>query len=91
MSEQSNPNQRLNIDGASIEGSQIGQAGRDLIQTVTVYESLSFAGLFRREVKPPTQQEYRFRQKLLNEVKEFWVENVLERSLHNKAIIELGL
>ncbi|MEB3283069.1 MAG: NACHT domain-containing protein [Lyngbya sp.] len=91
MSEQPNHNQRVNIDGESIERSQIGQAGRDVIQTVTVYESLSFAGLFRREVKPPTQQEYRFRQKLLNEVQEFWVENVLERSLHNKAMIDLGL
>ncbi|MCG5061385.1 MAG: NACHT domain-containing protein [Limnoraphis sp. WC205] len=91
MSEQPNSNPRLNIDGQTIDNSPIGQAGRDLIQTVTVYESLSFAGLFRREVKPPTQQEYRFRQKLLNEVQEFWVENVLEKSLHNKAIIDLGL
>lgn len=91
MSEQPIFNPRLNIDGQTIENSPIGQAGRDLFQTVTVYESLSFAGLFRREVKPPTQQEYRFRQKLLNEVQEFWVENVLERSLHNKAMIDLGL
>ncbi|CAD0232185.1 conserved membrane hypothetical protein [Planktothrix agardhii] len=85
------PNYRLNIDSQTLENSPIGQAGRDLIQNVTVYESLSFAGLFHREVKPPTQQEYRFRQKLLDQVKEFWVENVLERSLHNKAMIDLGL
>ncbi|WP_051319756.1 MULTISPECIES: NACHT domain-containing protein [Planktothrix] len=85
------PNYRLNIDSQTLENSPIGQAGRDLIQNVTVYESLSFAGLFHREVKPPTQQEYRFRQKLLNQVQEFWVENVLERSLHNKAMIDLGL
>ncbi|MEA5542079.1 NACHT domain-containing protein [Limnoraphis robusta Tam1] len=91
MSEQPIFNPRLNIDAQTIENSPNGQAGRDLFQTVTVYESLSFEGLFRREVKPPTQQEYRFRQKLLNQVKEFWVENVLERSLHNLAIIELGL
>ena len=85
------PNYRLNIDSQTLENSPIGQAGRDLIQNVTVYESLSFAGLFRREVKPPTQQEYRFRQKLLNQVQTFWVENVLEQSLHNKAMIDLGL
>ncbi|MFZ1026490.1 MAG: NACHT domain-containing protein [Limnoraphis robusta] len=91
MSEQPIFNPRLNIDGQTIENSPNGQAGRDLFQTVTVYESLSFEGLFRREVKPPTQQEYRFRQKLLSQVKEFWVENVLERSLHNLAIIDLGL
>ncbi|WP_413167387.1 NACHT domain-containing protein [Capilliphycus salinus ALCB114379] len=58
---------------------------------MTIYENVNFSGLFRREVKPPTQQEYRFRQKLLSQVQEFWVENVLERSLHNLAIIELGL
>lgn len=85
------PNYRLNIDSQTLENSPIGQAGRDLIQNVTVYESLSFAGLFHREVKPPTQQEYRFRQKLLDQVKEFWVESVLEGSLHNKAMIDLGL
>ncbi|CAH2572143.1 hypothetical protein PRNO82_01543 [Planktothrix rubescens] len=85
------PNYRLNIDSQTLENSPIGQAGRDLIQNVTVYESLSFAGLFHREVKPPTQQEYRFRQKLLNQVQTFWVENVLEQSLHNKAMIDLGL
>lgn len=91
MTAQPNPNQRLNIDGASIEGSQMGQAGRDFFQTTTVYQGINIAGLFRREVKPPTQQEYRFRQKLLNQVQEFWIENVLERSLHHKAMIDLGL
>lgn len=91
MSQQPNPYQRLNIDGASIEGYQIAQAGRDMIQTVTVYEGVNIAGLFRREVKPPTQQEYRFQTKLLNLVQKFWVKDVLESSLHNQAMIELGL
>ncbi len=76
----------------SIGRSLVSQAaGRDVIQSMTIYENVNFSGLFRREVKPPTQQEYRFRQKLLSQVQEFWVENVLERSLHNLAIIELGL
>ncbi|MEB3282264.1 MAG: NACHT domain-containing protein [Lyngbya sp.] len=95
MSEQPNLNPKLNIDGQaslSIGRSQVSQAaGRDVIQNMTIYENVNFSGLFRREVKPPTQQEYRFRQKLLSQVKEFWVENVLERSLHNKAMIDLGL
>ncbi|WP_293059322.1 NACHT domain-containing NTPase [Okeania sp. SIO2B3] len=85
MNQQSNFHQRINIDGAaSVEG-QVGQAGRDLIQ---------FAfniGLFRREVKPSTQQEYRWRKQLLDQVQKNWVKDVLERSLHNQAMIDLGL
>ncbi|MGB3291789.1 MAG: NACHT domain-containing protein, partial [Phormidesmis sp.] len=38
-----------------------------------------------------SRQEYRQRQVLLTKVKTFWVEDVLERSLHAKALIELGL
>ncbi|NEO55455.1 MAG: NACHT domain-containing protein [Okeania sp. SIO3B5] len=105
MTQQPNSNQSLNFDGdTSVEGSigqaghdliqagrDLNQAGRDLIQTVTVYEGISIAGLFRREVKPPTQQEYRWRKKLLNQVQQYWVKDVLERSLHNQAMINLGL
>ena len=38
-----------------------------------------------------SRQEYRQRQVLLTKVRTFWVEDVLERSLHAKALIELGL
>ena len=46
--------------------------------------------------RPPSQthlsrQEYRNRQALLNKVNNFWVKGVLERSLHNQILIELGL
>ncbi len=93
------PDQRLNIDDASIEGSQIGQAGRDLIQgqviNLTVYDSVDMDGLLGRQIssltKPLTQQEYRKRNVLLNRVKKFWIEDVLEKSLHVRALIELGL
>jgi GTPase SAR1 family protein len=91
---QGEPNFYLGIEGASIEKAQLGQAGRDLhqIQYVTVYDTLNFAGLFRTSVKPPTtQEEYRFRQVLLNKVKQYWVRDVLEKSLHSKTPIELGL
>ena len=45
---------------------------------------------------PPSQthlprQEYRNRQALLNKVDQFWVKGVLERSLQNQIMIELGL
>jgi NACHT domain len=38
-----------------------------------------------------TQQEYRQRQVLLNKVKNAWVKGVLEKSLHARVSIELGL
>jgi class 3 adenylate cyclase len=47
--------------------------------------------------KPPraasqlSQQAYRDRQIILNKVRNFWVEGVLETSIHDKALIELGL
>lgn len=38
-----------------------------------------------------TKQGYRDRQIMLNKVRNFWVEGVLETSIHDKALIELGL
>ena len=38
-----------------------------------------------------TRQEYRNRQALLAKVNNFWVKGVLEKSLHNQVLIELGL
>lgn len=38
-----------------------------------------------------TPQEYRNRQALLTKVKKDWVKGVLEKSLYNKVLIELGL
>jgi len=96
MNQQPNSHQGVNFDAAaSVEG-QVGQAGRDLIQHVTVYEGISISGLFPRKVQlptqpVPTQQEYRWRKKLLDQVQQYWVKDVLERSLHNRAMIELGL
>ena len=40
---------------------------------------------------PLTQQEYRNRKVLLNKVNNFWIKDVLEKSLHSKVLIELGL
>lgn len=95
------PSQRLNIDDASIQDSQFAQAGRDLTQiqgevvNVTVCDKFDVSGWGSRQVastvKPLTQQEYRQRQVLLNKVRNYWIEGVLEQSLHNRALIELGL
>lgn len=41
--------------------------------------------------KSLTQKEYRQRQVLLNKVRDYWVRGVLEKSLHTRVLIELGL
>ena len=41
--------------------------------------------------QPLTQVEYGQRKVLLSKVKEYWIKGVLEKSLHSKAMIELGL
>ena len=86
------PAQNFNIEGHPvIQQAQLGQAGRDLIQLrLTVFDNLNIAGLFRRQVQPSTQQNYRFRKVLLNKVKQYWIQGVLEKSLHTQAFIELG-
>ena len=38
-----------------------------------------------------SKKEYRDRTALLNKVKSYWIKGVLERSLHNQILIELGL
>ncbi|MEM9153113.1 MAG: hypothetical protein AAGB19_22040 [Cyanobacteria bacterium P01_F01_bin.3] len=38
-----------------------------------------------------SKQEYRWRQVLVDNVKHYWIEGVLKKSLHNQALIELGL
>jgi NACHT domain len=42
-------------------------------------------------VQQLTQKEYRQRQVLLNKVKDYWLKGVLEKSLHARVSIELGL
>ena len=63
-------------------------------QPTSILESKELS--LQKKEKIPTnnqisQQEYRNRQILLNKVKNFWVKGVLETSLHNKVLIELGL
>lgn len=104
MSEQSqsDSHQSINAQDTSIEKSNLGQViGGNLTQiqgeviNVTVYDNVDVPGLGRRQtsgsVKPLTQQDYRNRKVLLNKVKKFWIEGVLKKSLHIKALIELGL
>ena len=60
-----------------------------LLASQTAREQLSK----EQEIEPKvlSRQEYRFRQILLNKVKNYWIKGVLESSLHGKLLIELGL
>jgi serine/threonine protein kinase len=39
----------------------------------------------------PSRQDYRNQQILLNKVRNYWIKGVLETSLHDRALLELGL
>ncbi|WP_413165966.1 protein kinase domain-containing protein [Capilliphycus salinus ALCB114379] len=38
-----------------------------------------------------SREDYRYRQIIINKVKNFWIKGVLETSIHDRALIELGL
>ena len=47
--------------------------------------------LGQREQPSSSKQEYRYRQVLLNKVRDSWIKGVLENSLHTKALVELKI
>ena len=69
--------------------------GRDVqVINLTVYDRIPderVGPLPISTVKSSTQKDYRFRKVLLNKVKNYWVQDVLEKSLHARVLIELGL
>lgn len=88
------PRQNQKIEGSSIESSQVqlGQAKGDLTQVQGSNNwVLKFAiNLFGNQ-QASSRQEYRNRKALLDKVRRSWIEGVLERSLFDRAQIELGL
>ena len=72
--------QKLNINNSSVQG-QIGQAIRDLWQ----FQFL-FLGKNHSE-----QEEIKNRKALIDKVRNFWIQGVLEKSLYNEALIALDL
>ncbi|GAB4376024.1 MAG: hypothetical protein Kow00121_22440 [Elainellaceae cyanobacterium] len=87
------PDQQFNIDGASIDHSQIGgMSGRDINQVGRdLYIHNYPPGHRPGSGEGLTRQEYRNRQVLLRKVKEFWVEGVLQKSLHEQILIVLRM
>ena len=98
MSEQ--PEQNLDISDSVLENVQIGGiAGRDLnvtqiqgkVGAINVFGKVQVDQASLNAAKPISQEEYRWRQVLLDKVQKFWIEGVLAKSLHMKVLIELGL
>ena len=84
MADKERPEERnINTNG----GNYIENIKRDYIQIVNHAPNSDIT--LRGENL--TSREYKNRQRLLDEVKNFWVKGVLEKSLHNQVLIELGL
>jgi hypothetical protein len=79
--------------GQAIDSTIVQFSGDGQVVNLTIHERVPESSVPTpiNIVQDLTQQEYRYRQCLLNNVKEIWVKGVLERSLHNRVLIELGL
>ncbi|KST69208.1 tetratricopeptide repeat protein, partial [Mastigocoleus testarum] len=94
MNQQPNSHQNFDSNDSSFKEAQLGQAGGNLnqVQNINTYSVLNLAGLLRpRQVYISSQQDYNSRKILLSKVKKYWIKDVLENSLHSKALIEIGL
>jgi predicted NACHT family NTPase len=79
--------------GQAIDSTIVNFAGDGQVINLTINDRIPPASLPPSHivVQQLTQQEYRQRQVLLNKVKDAWVKGVLEKSLHARVSIELGL
>jgi hypothetical protein len=94
LPDDANPNlqiqQNVNGGGNQVIAQVIGGV---VINHLTINDRIPTASLPPSNivVQNLTQQEYRQRQVLLNKVRDAWVKGVLEKSLHARVSIELGL
>jgi NACHT domain len=79
--------------GQAIDSTIVNFAGDGQVINLTINDRIPAASLPPSHilVQNLTQQEYRQRQVLLNKVRDAWVKGVLEKSLHARVSIELGL
>ncbi|KAB8319526.1 NACHT domain-containing protein [Tolypothrix campylonemoides VB511288] len=79
-----------NISGGNLQG--FIQENNGIVNQNLIYH---YAESYSRQTsgaqQPLTQVEYTQRKVLLSKVKDYWIKGVLEKSLHTKAMIELGL
>ncbi len=96
----SDPQIQQNVEGdrnqvieQAIDSTILNFAGDGQVITLSIHDRIPAASLPPSNivVQTLTQQEYRQRQVLLNKVKDAWVKGVLEKSLHARVLIELGL
>ncbi|NEQ34621.1 MAG: NACHT domain-containing protein, partial [Leptolyngbya sp. SIO4C5] len=91
--------QNINLSARTLDGIQIGGiAGRDLqvtqnqrVYVTNVFDAVQVEPAALSVARSLSAEEYRWRQKLLANVKHSWIEGVLEKSLHTQVLIELGL
>jgi NACHT domain len=79
--------------GQAIDSTIVNFAGDGQVINLTINDRIPTASLPPSHivVQNLTQPEYRQRQVLLNKVRDAWVKGVLEKSLHARVSIELGL
>lgn len=80
----------LRIQG-SVGESSIVAGDQNTIQHINVFSPIQIRAAILQPAQPINKQEYRWRQVLVDNVKYYWLEGVLKKSLHNQALIELGL
>jgi len=81
--------EQLLVERCHVETLQVTSLHREYIQTShRVEREREDAAMRLRHLTP---QQIKNRQALLNKVRKFWVEGVLEKSLHDQVLIELGL
>ena len=86
-SQKGGSDRNLSIQGSAYE-STIIQGDHN---TVTVFSHIHAGLATSAPSSPLSKEEYRWRQALVSNVKHYWIEGVLKKSLHNQALIELGL
>jgi adenylate kinase family enzyme len=80
----------VNISGGNVQG--FIQENHGTVTQNFIYQvSELISGKASGTEQSLTEGEYRQRTVLLSKVKEYWIKGVLEKSLHTKAMIELGL
>ncbi|MEL7350375.1 MAG: NACHT domain-containing protein [Cyanobacteria bacterium P01_A01_bin.116] len=81
----------LHVQG-NVEGSAVVVGdGNTVTYNTNVFSDVNIEQFPIRRAQQLNQQEYRWRQVLVQNVQHYWIEGVLERSLHNQVLIELGL
>ncbi|MEL7065132.1 MAG: NACHT domain-containing protein, partial [Bacteroidota bacterium] len=80
----------LNIQG-DVDKSIIILGDGNTVQCVNVLSTINLPPSNPVVSHSMSKDEYRWRQLLINKVRHYWIEGVLEKSLHNQSLIELGL